>query len=487
MPVKTPAKPAQQPKQETKEEKKPEETTSDAWDKGVMFDYFEGQKIKLSEDQKNTDVSEQDFPVDGFDSHAVSPSGKEVITKGTKVYVRNSTTSKEWTEQVLFDYFKDQKVTNAFPDAPEEQLPTAKMKTHSFSPEKIEYVTYKDRYWKRQEGSSDWETGTFKDYFADQKVDNGTLPSNHWDIHTFKPDGREIIIVGETIFYREKGKNEWMQKSLKDYFGANFPLDAELEEKKKVDDENDAKKYDTIKEKVMFELRKFFRPELINRFDEVIFFEPLKFTDMMKIVSLQLKSVGKLLEEQDMGFTYTPAAIKEVVRSGFDPIFGARPLRRAIQRLIENPISTLIIERKAIAGDVIVADYDGDNFVFNVERVEMVDASEASKEAMKHFMCEACANTFDTEVIPTATTVCTKCASKNVHEVAEVKKEKMPGEEAEPSKTDGSKTDAGQPKKEEPAKTETKETPVATPQPAEPLMPPSGVTNTPDGGAMQPK
>jgi hypothetical protein len=74
-----------------------------------------------------------------------------------------------------------------------------------------------------------------------------------------------------------------------------------------------------------------------------------------------------------------------------------------------------------------------------------------------------------------------------VHQVAEVKKEKMPGEEAEPSKTEGSKTDAGQPKKEEPAKTETKETPVATPQPAEPLMPPSGVTNTPDGGAMQPK
>ncbi len=484
VPVKAPVKVAETPKQDIKTDTKPADMASETWDKGVMFDYFEGQKIKLTEDQKNTDVSEQDFPVDGFDSHAVSPSGKEVVTKGTKVYVRNSTTSKEWNEMALFDYFKDQKVTNAFPDAPEEQLPTAKMRTHSFSPEKIEYVTYKDRFWKRQEGSTDWETGTFKDYFADQKVDNGTLPTNHWDIHTFKPDGREIIIVGETIFYHEKGKNEWMQKSLKEYFGANFPLDAELEEKKKVDDENDAKKYDTIKEKVMFELRKFFRPELINRFDEVIFFEPLKFTDMMKIVSLQLKGVGKLLEEQDMGFTYTPAAIKEVVRSGFDPIFGARPLRRAIQRLIENPISTLIIERKAIAGDVIVADFDGDNFVFNVERVEMVDASaNANGDKIKHFMCESCANTFDTEVLPTATTVCTKCASKSVHEVAEVKKEKMPGDEGnlnQPKGEDQKKQETTVKSDEQPKKTE-------LPQQAEPFMPPSGAESTPDGSAMQPK
>jgi ATP-dependent Clp protease ATP-binding subunit ClpA len=72
---------------------------------------------------------------------------------------------------------------------------------------------------------------------------------------------------------------------------------------------------------------------------------------MISIVKLQLKALTKLLEEQELGFSVTDAATKEIVRSGFDPIYGARPLRRAIQKLVENPISELIIARKVVPGD----------------------------------------------------------------------------------------------------------------------------------------
>lgn len=180
--------------------------------------------------------------------------------------------------------------------------------------------------------------------------------------------------------------------------------------------EIDMKKYQEVKAKVMQELNKFFRPELINRFDEVIIFEPLKMEHMLKIVKLQLRSVGKLLEDQNIGFTYSDAAANEVAVSGFDPIFGARPLRRAIQKLIENPISTLIIESKVKPGDTVHVDMDGENFVFNVEQVEMVSTTGA-QSAPKHFICANCANTFQSIVSPKATTICTHCASKNVHEV----------------------------------------------------------------------
>jgi ATP-dependent protease Clp ATPase subunit len=176
----------------------------------------------------------------------------------------------------------------------------------------------------------------------------------------------------------------------------------------------------------MNELLKFFRPELVNRFDEVIIFEPLKFIHMIEIVKLQLKGLTKLLEEQELGFSATDSAVKEIVRSGFDPIFGARPLRRAIQKLVENPISELIIAKKVTAGDTIIVDFNGEEFVFNVEHTEKKAVSADSKsegtgknEVEKMFFCEKCANTFTTKVRSDATTVCSKCANKNVTEISD--------------------------------------------------------------------
>ena len=125
-----------------------------------------------------------------------------------------------------------------------------------------------------------------------------------------------------------------------------------------------------------------------------------------------------------MGFRYTGGEVKGIVREGFDPIYGARPLRRAIQKYIENPISTLIIEKKVKAGDQIVIDYDGENFIFNIEKTELVTKEGLEKNLpagrqVKNFFCEACGNHFKTEVVKNSTPMCSKCASAKIQEVVE--------------------------------------------------------------------
>lgn len=232
-----------------------------------------------------------------------------------------------------------------------------------------------------------------------QILDDGRLTDNKGHTISFK---NTVVIctsnIGTKVIQDELLKNS----------------EAEIVEKQEINLEEKRKKYEEIKDKVMMELRKFFKPELINRFDETIVFEPLNFSNMMEIVKLQLKSLSKLLEDQDIGFTHTDAVVKEIVRSGFDPLYGARPLKRAIQKLIENPVSTLIIEGKIQIGNTVHADFDGENFVFNIEQIELT--SSQSSQAKKKFICANCANSFETEVNGNATAVCSKCGSKNVHE-----------------------------------------------------------------------
>ena len=395
------------------------------WKEGMLLDYFAGQEIE--KENKDGDKATQEFPIHGFSTHTISPKGVEIITKGEDIYLRLSTTSKTWKKTNLIKYFKDQIVINALPDAPDEQLPTAKIKTHAFTPDEWEIITYKDRLWRRKSEAKEWETMTLSNYFGKTKIKEGkdNFPLTYWDIHTFSPKGEEIIIVGDKVWQRNYSEDKWHTLSLKEFFGKDFPLEKEIEEKRKIEEEADNKKYEVIKEKIMDELRKFFKPELINRFDEVIIFEPLKFSHMVEIVKLQLKSVGKLLEDQGIGFLYTDSAVKEIVHSGFDPIYGARPLRRAIQKLIENPISSLIIEGKIKDGDQILVDFDGENFIFNVEKVELVPEDKIKKQSFSLYLCENCGNKFKTEVVENATIICPKCASKKVQEIMEEKEESL--------------------------------------------------------------
>ncbi len=391
------------------------------WAEKMLLDYFAGQEVtsqpKEGEDQSKQEKAE--FPIHGFDTQAMAGNGVEMLTKAGNVFYRSSTTAKKWDKSTLIEYFKNGIVINALPDAPDEQLPTASLKTHAFSPDEQELVTFKDRFWRRKMNSNDWQTGFLKDYFTDQTIEKGNFPTTYWDIHTFSPSGKEIVVVGEVVWFKNQGETKWTMQRVDEYFGKDFPLQKQVEEKLKIDDEIEKKKFGLLKEKVMTELHKFFRPELINRFDEVIIFEPLRFIHMKRIVEIQLKGVRKAMEDQDMGFSCTDVAVKEIVRNGFDPVFGARPLRRAIQKLVENPISGLIIEKKVVAGNQVLVDFDGQNFVFNVERTELVSKDKLKEGKMKKYLCEMCANRFETESAPNSTPICSKCASSKVQEVFE--------------------------------------------------------------------
>ncbi|MFZ2026165.1 MAG: AAA family ATPase [Microgenomates group bacterium] len=393
------------------------------WTEKMLLDYFAGQEVKAAvvkpvEGDVNpapAPVQEKlELPLYGYDTHAMSSTGVEMITKAGEVFFKTSTTVKTWEHSNLITYFKEGVVINALPDAPDEQLPTAALKTHAFSPDEQEIVTYKDRFWRRKLSMNDWQTGFLKDYMVDQTADKGQLPIAYWDIHTFSPSGVEVIVVGNTVWTKNQGETQWKTKSISEYFGPDLPLDQHVEEKQKIDDEIHKKQFASLREKVMTELLKFFRPELVNRFDETIMFEPLRFEHMTRIAKIQLKGVQKAMEDQDMGFAYTEAAIKEIARNGFDPVYGARPLRRAIQRIVENPISSLIIEKKANAGDEVVVDFDGQQFVFNVQKATLLEKKEQKQG--KKYLCNVCAARFTTETVKNATIICSYCGSSKVQE-----------------------------------------------------------------------
>lgn len=132
----------------------------------------------------------------------------------------------------------------------------------------------------------------------------------------------------------------------------------EPKEKMTEEEKVDEKVFKELSKNLMDELIKFFRPELINRFDGVAIFKPLTAKYMKSISKLGIKNTQKLLKEQNFGLEITDKAIEVLAKDGFDPVYGARPLRRLIQSVIENPISIDIIGKKFVPGDIIIVDYD---------------------------------------------------------------------------------------------------------------------------------
>ncbi len=118
------------------------------------------------------------------------------------------------------------------------------------------------------------------------------------------------------------------------------------------------KMYKEMQAKISDDLHKFFRPELLNRFDEIIMFQPLRQQDMKYIAKLGVDKTDKLLKEQGFSLQITDGALEVLAKEGYDPQYGARPLRRLIQSSIENPIAMKIINKTFIAGDIIKIDYD---------------------------------------------------------------------------------------------------------------------------------
>jgi ATP-dependent Clp protease ATP-binding subunit ClpB len=103
-------------------------------------------------------------------------------------------------------------------------------------------------------------------------------------------------------------------------------------------------------------LREFFRPEFLNRVDEIVEFQPLSRDQLGEIVELQLARLRDRLAERGLDLVLTPAAKELIAEGGWDPAYGARPLKRAIQRLVENPLAKRLLEHEFAEGDLITVD-----------------------------------------------------------------------------------------------------------------------------------
>jgi ATP-dependent Clp protease ATP-binding subunit ClpC len=123
--------------------------------------------------------------------------------------------------------------------------------------------------------------------------------------------------------------------------------------------------YENMKTQVMAEVRKTFRPEFINRLDDIIVFHELSRDQIGSIVELMLKDLQKRLSERKLSLELSEAAKKWLTDEGYDPVYGARPLRRAIERYLENPLASKILLGEYKEGDVILADLSDDELVFN--------------------------------------------------------------------------------------------------------------------------
>ena len=121
------------------------------------------------------------------------------------------------------------------------------------------------------------------------------------------------------------------------------------------------------KKAVSTELRSRFKPEFLNRVDEIIFFKPLRMEELAQIIRLMLKTVETRLKERGIKFEITDEAVTIAAKNGYDPIYGARPLKRYLQKTLETPIARLIISGKVAEGSVIRVENQGSDIILNAE------------------------------------------------------------------------------------------------------------------------
>jgi ATP-dependent Clp protease ATP-binding subunit ClpB len=125
-----------------------------------------------------------------------------------------------------------------------------------------------------------------------------------------------------------------------------------------------------LRARAMGALRAHFRPEFLNRIDDIVIFHSLRSDQLEQIVDIQMQSVAKRLLARQISLTLTPGAKRYLTREGYDPAFGARPLKRVIQRDILNPLSTKLLEGAFKEGDTIIVDLEGERLTFRLAPVE---------------------------------------------------------------------------------------------------------------------
>jgi ATP-dependent Clp protease ATP-binding subunit ClpC len=143
--------------------------------------------------------------------------------------------------------------------------------------------------------------------------------------------------------------------------------------------EDESSEYKFMSEKIMEEVRKVFNPEFLNRLDEIVVFHPLKKKDMMKIVDIVLQDLVKRLEDRDIEISLTEGARELLVEKGFDPVFGARPLKRTIQKYLEDPLAEELLKGTFQDGSHIQVRKKGDQLEFVEIGRKVVDANRAGE------------------------------------------------------------------------------------------------------------
>ena len=134
-------------------------------------------------------------------------------------------------------------------------------------------------------------------------------------------------------------------------------------------DEVNENRYAAMKDAVMEVVTAHFRPEFINRVDEAVVFHPLASSQIKGIAKIQLNILARRLRERDLKFELKQDVMNKIAEAGFDPVYGARPLKRSIQTLIENPLAQDVLSGKFIAGDTILAKLEGDEITFTKKQV----------------------------------------------------------------------------------------------------------------------
>ena len=123
--------------------------------------------------------------------------------------------------------------------------------------------------------------------------------------------------------------------------------------------------FEATKDKVMEVLRSRFKPEFLNRIDETIFFKALTLQQLSHIVDIQMEYLRKLLKDQEIDLEITQEAKELLATRGFNPVYGARPLKRVIRQMVENPLSKQILSQKFLRGDKLQINAKNDEIVFN--------------------------------------------------------------------------------------------------------------------------
>jgi ATP-dependent Clp protease ATP-binding subunit ClpC len=140
----------------------------------------------------------------------------------------------------------------------------------------------------------------------------------------------------------------------------------------------DTQDYETMKEKILEETKRAFKPEFLNRLDEIIVFHTLTKPDLLKIVDLEVNKVKRRLKLKEIEIVLDGPAHEFVINKGYDPTYGARPMRRAVERYLEDPLAEELLKGSVKAGDVVEVTVDGDKLAFRAAEPQASPAASAS-------------------------------------------------------------------------------------------------------------